>query len=91
MLTEERLVDARAAAVYLGVSYGSLQAHRNRGSGPPYYKFGFFVRYSLSALDEYMEGARLCYPPPDWMELWNNHPVRELNMARNGHIFSVEL
>ena len=38
-------VDTEAAARYLALSAQSLECYRSLGGGPPFYKFGKFVRY----------------------------------------------
>ena len=39
-------VDTEAAARYLALSPHSLECYRSLGGGPPFYKFGKFVRYA---------------------------------------------
>lgn len=43
-------VDTGAAARYLALSPHSLECYRSLGGGPPFYKFGKFVRYAISDL-----------------------------------------
>lgn len=43
-------VDTHAAARYLALSPHSLECYRSLGGGPPFYKFGKFVRYAVSDL-----------------------------------------
>lgn len=44
-------VDTEAAARYLALSLHSLECYRLLGGGPPFYKFGKFVRYSIIDLE----------------------------------------
>lgn len=44
-------VDTEAAARYLALSPHSLECYRSLGGGPPFYKFGKFVRYAIADLD----------------------------------------
>jgi hypothetical protein len=44
-------VDTEAAARYLALSPHSLECYRSLGGGPPFYKFGKFVRYSVIDLE----------------------------------------
>ncbi len=44
-------VDTEAAARYLALSSHSLECYRSLGGGPPFYKFGKFVRYSVQDLE----------------------------------------
>ncbi len=41
-------VDTEAAARYLALSPHSLECYRSLGGGPPFYKFGKFVRYAVT-------------------------------------------
>lgn len=43
-------VDTEAAARYLSLSPHSLEYYRSLGGGPPFYKFGKFVRYAVPDL-----------------------------------------
>ena len=43
-------VDTQAAARYLALSPHSLECYRSLGDGPPFYKFGKFVRYAVPDL-----------------------------------------
>lgn len=43
-------VDTEAAARYLALSPHSLECYRSLGGGPPFYKFGKFVRYAVADL-----------------------------------------
>ena len=43
-------VDTGAAARYLALSSHSLECYRSLGGGPPFYKFGKFVRYAVADL-----------------------------------------
>lgn len=43
-------VDTGAAARYLALSPHSLECYRSLGGGPPFYKFGKFVRYAVADL-----------------------------------------
>lgn len=44
------LADTDAAARYLALSPHSLECYRSLGGGPPFYKFGKFVRYAVADL-----------------------------------------
>ena len=44
-------VDTEAAARYLALSPHSLECYRSLGGGPPFYKFGKFVRYAVVDLE----------------------------------------
>lgn len=44
-------VDTEAAARYLALSPHSLECYRSLGGGPPFYKFGKFVRYAVADLE----------------------------------------
>ena len=44
-------VDTTAAARYLSLSPHSLECYRSLGGGPPFYKFGKFVRYAVADLE----------------------------------------
>lgn len=44
-------VDTEAAARYLALSPHSLECYRSLGGGPPFYKFGKFVRYAVPDLE----------------------------------------
>ena len=44
-------VDTDAAARYLALSPHSLECYRSLGGGPPFYKFGKFVRYAVADLE----------------------------------------
>ena len=48
-------VDTEAAARYLALSPHSLECYRSLGGGPPFYKFGKFVRYAVSDLQAWTE------------------------------------
>ncbi|GAB4253167.1 MAG: hypothetical protein Kow00122_11030 [Thermoleophilia bacterium] len=52
------MVDERAAAARLGVSYRTLQGWRWRGGGPAYVKVGWAVRYRLSDIEAFIEERR---------------------------------
>jgi len=43
-------VDTGAAARYLALSPHSLECYRSLGGGPPFYKFGKYVRYAVPDL-----------------------------------------
>ena len=63
-------VDTEAAARYLALSPHPLECYRSLGGGPPFYKFGKFVRYAVSDLEAWAgkrrqerttgENARVC-------------------------------
>ena len=47
-------VDTEAAARYLALSPHSLECYRSLGGGPPFYKFGKFVRYAVPDLQAWV-------------------------------------
>lgn len=51
-------VDTEAAARYLALSPHSLECYRSLGGGPPFYKFGKFVRYAVSELETWAAERR---------------------------------
>ena len=51
-------VDTEAAARYLALSPHSLECYRSLGGGPPFYKFGKFVRYAVADLESWAAARR---------------------------------
>ena len=51
-------VDTEAAARYLALSPHSLECYRSLGGGPPFYKFGKFIRYSVPDLEAWSASRR---------------------------------
>jgi hypothetical protein len=51
-------VDTEAAARYLALSPHSLECYRSLGGGPPFYKFGKFVRYAVPDLQAWAAERR---------------------------------
>ena len=51
-------VDTEAAARYLALSPHSLECYRSLGGGPPFYKFGKFVRYAVPELQAWVAECR---------------------------------
>lgn len=51
-------VDTEAAARYLALSAHSLECYRSLGGGPPFYKFGKFVRYAVPDLEGWVAQRR---------------------------------
>ncbi len=51
-------VDTEAAARYLALSPHSIECYRSLGGGPPFYKFGKFVRYTMSDLEAWAAECR---------------------------------
>lgn len=51
-------VDTEAAARYLALTPHSLECYRSLGGGPPFYKFGKFVRYAIQDLEEWAADRR---------------------------------
>ena len=49
----------KQAAHWLGVSVRTLEDWRARGEGPPYYKVGGGVRYSIAELEAWFVGRRV--------------------------------
>ena len=58
-------VDTAAAARYLALSPHSLECYRSLGGGPPFYKFGKFVRYAVADLEAWAAGRRHDRTPGD--------------------------
>ena len=52
------VVRADAAARYLALSLHSLECYRSLGGGPPFYKFGKFVRYAVANLQAWAAKRR---------------------------------
>ena len=48
------LLNPKHAAKYLGISHRTLESMRLKGGGPVYMKVGRLVRYSRTALDEWL-------------------------------------
>jgi excisionase family DNA binding protein len=55
---QERLIRAREAAAYLGVSLVTLRRMEKQGVLSPYRTPGGHRRYSLEMLEEYLENSR---------------------------------
>ena len=53
-----RFVDTEAAARYLTLEGHTLDCYRSVGSGPVFYKFGKWVRYSIDDLDTWVSSCR---------------------------------
>lgn len=51
-------VDTEAAARYLALSAHSLECYRSLGGGPPFYKFGRFVRYAVPDLQTWAASCK---------------------------------
>ena len=51
-------VDTDAAARFLAISPHSLECYRSLGGGPPFYKFGKFVRYAVTDLETWATRCR---------------------------------
>ena len=58
MLTELDFLTEGDLAARLKVSVRTLQAHRRRGAGIPYVKFGRCVRYDLADVAAYLDGNK---------------------------------
>lgn len=58
-------VDTVAAARYLALSPHSLECYRSLGGGPPFYKFGKFVRYAVPDLEIWASERRHCQTAGD--------------------------
>lgn len=62
---QPKLVDEAAAARYIGMSVAFLRADRCRGrtgsrtGGPPWYKFGRSIKYSIDDLDAWIASHRV--------------------------------
>jgi len=54
----DRLVTPKEAATYLRVSESWLAKGRMRGDGPPYLQFGRAIRYSETALSNWMKSRQ---------------------------------
>ena len=57
------LLDPTEAAHFLGLRRHSLACYRSLGSGPPYYKFGRWIRYARSDLRCWSGGAKVKIGP----------------------------
>ena len=55
--------DTEAAARYLALSPHSLECYRSLGGGPPFYKFGKFVRYAVADLESWVSTRRFAQTP----------------------------
>lgn len=51
-------VDTEAAARYLALSPHSLECYRSLGGGPPFNKFGKFVRYAVADIEAWAQQRR---------------------------------
>ena len=51
-------VNTDAAACYLALSPHSLECYQSLGGGPPFYKFGKFVRYAVPDLQDWAKEQR---------------------------------
>ena len=51
-------LDTDAAARFLALSPHSLECYRSLGGGPPFYKFGKFVRYAVADLEDWTRARR---------------------------------
>lgn len=51
-------VTTEVAAHYLAISPHSLECYRSLGGGPPFYKFGKFVRYAVTDLEAWVGERR---------------------------------
>ena len=51
-------VDTEVAARYLALTPHSLECYRSLGGGPPFYKFGKFVRYAVKDLTAWAADRR---------------------------------
>ena len=47
------------AAAYLGFAERTLEAWRNEGTGPSYYRIGRRIRYAAADLDEFLARGRV--------------------------------
>lgn len=62
---QNKLIDERAAAERLGVSIAFLRADRYRGHvgnrtpGPPFYRVGRAIRYSVTDLEAWLSAQRV--------------------------------
>jgi len=55
---QQRYIDTKAAAEYVGYSWRSLEQFRCLGKGPKFYKFGYTVRYTIEDLDAWAGEAQ---------------------------------
>ena len=55
MITNQRLITEKEAALFLSVSLRTIQNWRFRNRGPKYKKLGRLVRYSIADLSAYAE------------------------------------
>lgn len=62
---QSKLIDEAAAAQYISMSVAFLRADRCRGRtgsrtvGPPWYKFGRSIKYSIDDLDAWVAAHRI--------------------------------
>ena len=56
-------VNDREAAAFAGVSVSLFRKLRLTGGGPPVYKIGECVRYSLREIEEWIKGRRVTAAP----------------------------
>ena len=54
-ISTRNMLNEQDAAAYLGLSVRTLQAWRQRGGGPRFYKLGRAVRYARSNLDAWLD------------------------------------
>lgn len=52
---EDRLLNPRETAAYLGSSVSALSQYRALGIGPEYFKIGKMVRYRKSDINKWLE------------------------------------
>jgi excisionase family DNA binding protein len=51
---QNKLLDTKALAEYLGVAVSTLRQYRLDGKGPAYIKIGHLVRYRKSDIEEWL-------------------------------------
>jgi predicted DNA-binding transcriptional regulator AlpA len=56
---EDKIIDEKIAADYLGLAVQTLRNWRNQCKGPPYIKLGKAIRYRTGDLDEYTKNRRI--------------------------------
>jgi hypothetical protein len=67
------LIDPTEAARYLGVRRHTLACYRSLGEGPPYFKFGRWIRYAKPDLQRWRDGV-------DTLPFWSETAASDVSM-----------
>lgn len=62
---QRKYIDEKQASAMFGMSVGWFRKKRELGDGPPYFKDGWSVRYSIRQLESWFEG-RTCGSTSDY-------------------------